>query len=73
MLIVNTVLLGSTLCLFSLVTSGTPLVLIVLLSLAQGFFNSLQFSSVNGMAYADIAQPDSSMATSIACTLQQRR
>jgi EmrB/QacA subfamily drug resistance transporter len=70
-LIVNTVLLGSTLCLFSLVTLATPLVLIVLLSLAQGFFNSLQFSSVNSMGYADIAQPDSSMATSIASTLQQ--
>jgi MFS family permease len=43
----------------------------VLLAFAQGFFNSLQFSSVNGMAYADIAPKDTSMATSIASTMQQ--
>jgi EmrB/QacA subfamily drug resistance transporter len=70
-LIVNTVLVGTTICLFSLVTPATPLPLILLLSLTQGFFNSLQFSSVNGMAYADIAPSDSSMATSIASTVQQ--
>ena len=70
-LMVNTVLLGATMCLFSLVTPATQLVVIVLLSLAQGFFNSLQFSSVNSMGYADIAPADSSMATSIASTLQQ--
>jgi EmrB/QacA subfamily drug resistance transporter len=70
-LIVNTILVGTTICLFATVTPRTPLALIVLLALAQGFFNSLQFSSVNGMAYADIAPPDSSMATSIASTMQQ--
>ncbi|HZI84411.1 MAG TPA: MFS transporter [Casimicrobiaceae bacterium] len=70
-LIVNTMLVGTTICLFSLITPGTPLPVILLLSLAQGFFNSLQFSSVNGMAYADIGSVDSSMATSIASTMQQ--
>jgi EmrB/QacA subfamily drug resistance transporter len=70
-LIVNTVMLGSTLCLFSLVTPSTPLAMIVLFGLAQGFFNSLQFSSMNGMAYADIEPVESSMATSIASTCQQ--
>lgn len=70
-LIVNTVLVGTTICLFSLVTPSTPLAVIVLLALAQGFFNSLQFSSVNSMGYADIAPGDSSMATSIASTMQQ--
>jgi EmrB/QacA subfamily drug resistance transporter len=70
-LIVNTMLVGTTICLFSRVTPATPLAVIVLLSFAQGFFNSLQFSSVNGMAYADIAPSDSSMATSIASTMQQ--
>ena len=70
-LIVNTVLVGTTICLFALVTPSTPLAVIVLLALAQGFFNSLQFSSVNGMGYADIAPADSSMATSIASTFQQ--
>jgi len=70
-LIVNTLLVGTTISLFSLVTPSTPLTVIVLLAFAQGFFNSLQFSSVNGMAYADIAPTDSSMATSIASTMQQ--
>ena len=70
-LIVNTVLIGTTISLFAVVTPGTPLAVIVLLALAQGFFNSLQFSSVNGMGYADITPNDSSMATSIASTMQQ--
>jgi len=70
-LVVNTMLVGSSICLFSLVSSSTHLALIVLLALAQGFFNSLQFSSLNAMAYADIELADSSMATSIASTLQQ--
>src|SRR5207344_2823232 len=67
-LMLNTVMLGLTISLFSLVTPNTPLAMIVLLALAQGFFNSLQFSSVNAMGYADIDSADSSMATSIAST-----
>jgi EmrB/QacA subfamily drug resistance transporter len=70
-LIVNTLLIGTTISLFAVVTQGTPLAVIVSLALAQGFFNSLQFSSVNSMGYADIAPADSSMATSIASTMQQ--
>ena len=70
-LIVNTVLLGSTISMFSLVSPGTPLIVIVLLALTQGFFNSLQFSSVNTMGYADIAPADASMATSVASMCQQ--
>jgi EmrB/QacA subfamily drug resistance transporter len=70
-LIVNTVMSGVSIGLFALVTTGTPLVVIVLLSLAQGFFNSLQFTSMNAMAYADIEPTESSMATSIASTCQQ--
>jgi EmrB/QacA subfamily drug resistance transporter len=70
-LIVNTLLVGVTICTFALVRPATPLPMIVLLGLAQGFFNSLQFSSINAMAYADIAQSESSMATSIASTMQQ--
>ncbi|WP_413437017.1 DHA2 family efflux MFS transporter permease subunit [Sulfuriferula sp. GW1] len=70
-LIVNTLMIGVTIGLFSMVVPATPIVLIVLLGLAQGFFNSLQFSSMNSMAYADIETPDSSMASTIASTLQQ--
>ena len=70
-LIVNTVMIGVIVGLFSLVGPGTPITLIVLLGLAFGFFNSLQFTSMNSMAYADIDTPDSSMASTIASSLQQ--
>ena len=70
-LIVNTVMIGLTISLFAQVNEDTPIALIVLLGLAQGFFNSLQFSSMNSMAYADIETSDSSMASTIASSLQQ--
>jgi EmrB/QacA subfamily drug resistance transporter len=70
-LIVNTVFIGITIGLFSIVKAGTPLYMIVMLSLMQGFFNSLQFSSMNTLAYADVAQPDSSMASTISSSFQQ--
>jgi EmrB/QacA subfamily drug resistance transporter len=70
-LIVNTVMIGLTIMAFTQVTLATPLGVIVLLGLALGFFNSLQFSSMNSMAYADIEPSDSSMASTIASTLQQ--
>lgn len=70
-LIVNTVCIGITIGLFSIVKAGTPLTMIVMLSLMQGFFNSLQFSSMNTLAYADVAQADSSMASTISSSFQQ--
>jgi len=56
---------------FSFVHEGTPLTLIVLLGLSQGFFNSLQFSCINSMAYADIDERDSSQASTTASSMQQ--
>ncbi len=70
-LVVNTVMSGLAICAFSLVTPATPIALIICMGLAQGFFNSLQFTSINSMAYADIEPRDSSMAATIASTLQQ--
>jgi hypothetical protein len=35
------------------------------LGIALGFFSSLQFSSMNSMAYADIETTESSMASTI--------
>ena len=70
-LILNTVMIGVVVCLFSLVTPATPITLIVLLGLAMGFFNSLQYTSMNSMAFADIEPHDSSMASTIASSLQQ--
>ncbi|MBU1224321.1 MAG: DHA2 family efflux MFS transporter permease subunit [Gammaproteobacteria bacterium] len=70
-LMVNTVMIGVVVGLFSLVTPATPIGLIVLLGLAMGFFNSLQYTSMNSMAFADIDTPDSSMASTISSSLQQ--
>ena len=70
-LTVNTLLIGLTIALFSQVTAGTSLWLVVALGAAQGVFNSLQFSSVNSIAYADIEAAKSSMAATMASTLQQ--
>jgi EmrB/QacA subfamily drug resistance transporter len=70
-LTMNTVCIGATIGLYSLVGPGTPLPFIVLISLMQGFFNSMQFASMNSLAYADIDDADSSMASTISSSFQQ--
>ncbi|OYT90615.1 MAG: MFS transporter [Burkholderiales bacterium PBB3] len=70
-LIVNTLLVACAIASYSLVGPGTPLLVIVGMGLALGLFNSLQFSSMNSMAYADIDAADTAMASTIASTLQQ--
>ncbi|MBA5690674.1 DHA2 family efflux MFS transporter permease subunit [Rugamonas apoptosis] len=70
-LMVNTVLIGLTISLYSLVQAGTPIYAIVAIGLCLGFFNSLQFSSMNSIAYADVEGRDTSMASTIASSLQQ--
>jgi EmrB/QacA subfamily drug resistance transporter len=70
-LTVNTLCVGATIGLFSLVGPGTPLAFIVLVGLMQGFFNSMQFSSMNSLAYADVIESDSSMASTISSSFQQ--
>lgn len=70
-LIVNTVCIGVTIGLLTLIDTGTALTWIVTLSLMQGLFNSLQFSSMNSLVYADVGQNDSSMASTISSSLQQ--
>jgi EmrB/QacA subfamily drug resistance transporter len=70
-LISNTVILGGLLMLFATVGPGTPLWLIVLQAFAYGAFQSLQFTSMNTLVYADIPREKTSNASSIASTLQQ--
>ena len=70
-LVVNTVLVAITMASYALVTPATPIIAIVMLGLVMGLFNSLQFSSMNTMAYADIEERDVSMASTMASTLQQ--
>jgi Na+/melibiose symporter-like transporter len=70
-LVTNTICIGITIGLFSLVGPGTPTVAIIGIGLCQGFFNSLQFSSMNTLAYADIEGRDSSMASTMSSSFQQ--
>lgn len=70
-LIVNTLMIGLTIMLFATVDRATAIGWIVAISLAQGFFNSLQYSSMNSMAYADVSDEQASMASTIASSLQQ--
>jgi hypothetical protein len=65
------VLIACGIACYSLIAPGSSLVAIVAIGLALGLFNSLQFSSLNTMAYADIEAADASMASTIASTLQQ--
>jgi EmrB/QacA subfamily drug resistance transporter len=50
---------------------GWPLLCINLILLVGGFFQSLQFTALNTVAYADIPQPRMSAATSFYATFQQ--
>lgn len=70
-LVTNTLMIGATICLYALVSDRTSSFFMVSIGLTLGFFNSLQFTSVNSMAYADVETGDSSMAATIASSFQQ--
>jgi Na+/melibiose symporter-like transporter len=70
-LLVNTALIGAMITVFSLVRPGTPVWVILLLSLMQGSFSALQFTSMNSLAYADTTDAQASDASTIASTAQQ--
>lgn len=70
-LIVNTVCIAVTISLFATVGPDTSPAFIVMVGLMQGFFNSMQFSSMNSLAYADVQDPDSSMASTMSSSFQQ--
>jgi EmrB/QacA subfamily drug resistance transporter len=67
----NTGLVAITIGAYSLVGPGTPVPIILMLSLLMGLGNSLQFSSINTLAYADVGERDASMAATLASTGQQ--
>jgi EmrB/QacA subfamily drug resistance transporter len=70
-LISNTVVLGVLLLLFATIGRGTPVWVIVLQAFCYGTFSSLQYTSMNTLAYADISEEQTSGASSIASTMQQ--
>jgi len=70
-LVANAVVASLFAALPSLFTSDTPALLIVGLFLAGGLSRSLQFTSVNTLAYADVPAERLSRATSFAAALQE--
>ena len=52
-------------------TPGTPLVIIFLILLVGGFFRSLTFTSINTIAYAEVAARELSRATALMAVSQQ--
>ncbi len=67
----NTIGMGGAIMLFSMVGSSTPVAVIVALAACFGFLASLQYTSMNTLAFADVPDERSSMASTIASTLQQ--
>ena len=59
------------LCLFGLFRADTPYPLMVGVLLLSGFLRSLQFTSINAIAYAEIEPAQMSQASSLAATAQQ--
>jgi EmrB/QacA subfamily drug resistance transporter len=70
-LITNTVALGVMIMLFATINLDTPVWLIVVMAFTYGFLTSLQYTSMNTLAYADVGEHEVSGASTIASTVQQ--
>jgi len=70
-LVYNALLVALVITAYGLLSPSTPHALIALLILIAGIFPSLQFTSINAIAYADIPAADVARATSLASTVQQ--
>jgi EmrB/QacA subfamily drug resistance transporter len=70
-LVSNTIVLGLLLLLFATIGQHTPVWVIVIQAFCYGAFTSLQYTSMNTLVYADVSEPDTSSASSIASTMQQ--
>jgi EmrB/QacA subfamily drug resistance transporter len=70
-LIVNTLMLGVMIMLFATIGTATPVWLIVMMAFTYGFLTSLQYTSMNTLAFADVGEHETSGASTIASTVQQ--
>jgi EmrB/QacA subfamily drug resistance transporter len=70
-LITNTIALGLMIFLFSTIDAATPVWLIVAMAFTYGFLTSLQYTSMNTLAYADVNDREAAAASTIASTVQQ--
>jgi EmrB/QacA subfamily drug resistance transporter len=70
-LAVNALLSASFLACYGLFTPATPVALMMGVLFAGGFLRSLEFTSINAIAYAEIEQPQMSAAVSFTSAAQQ--
>jgi len=70
-LIVNGVIVAATFMAYALFNPGTPHWLIYAVLLTGGFFRSLQFTSLNGLAFADVDHAQMSRASTMSTMGQQ--
>ena len=70
-LVSNTLLGGGMILLFATIGVSTPIWLIVAQVFCFGLFTSMQYTSMNTLAYADVSSEQSSSASTIASTVQQ--
>ena len=70
-LVTNAMVSSLFLAAVALFTAGTPHAVVLAVLLVGGFFKSLEFTSINAIAYADIDNKAMSRATSFASVAQQ--
>ncbi|MDJ1160186.1 DHA2 family efflux MFS transporter permease subunit [Chelatococcus sp. SYSU_G07232] len=70
-LMFNAVVASAFIAASGLFTPATPHGVIITVLLAGGFFRSLQFTSINAVAYADVSNREMSLATSFSSVAQQ--
>jgi len=70
-LISNTIVIGLLIAAFATIGEHSSVAYIVALAFAYGLFSSLQYTSMNTLAYADTTEAETSNASSIASTVQQ--
>lgn len=70
-IVINAVVSSFFLAACALFTPGTPLLLIMIILIVGGFFRSLQFTSINTLAYAEVEPGEMSRATTLASVNQQ--
>ena len=70
-LVSNTIVIGLLILAFGTIGLHTSIWLIVLQAFVYGAFSSLQYTSMNTLAFADTTETQTSKASSIASTMQQ--
>jgi EmrB/QacA subfamily drug resistance transporter len=70
-LLSNTVILGAMILLFMTIGPGTPVWVIAAEAFCFGMFSTLQYTSMNTLAFADLEEDDESSGSTIASTVQQ--